>query len=50
MLSGVGWERVLRVCVGDGARVGSPYVVYTLEFPCLRLRRSWRVDDARVVL
>ena len=38
MPSGVGWERVLHVYVGDGARVGIPYVVYTLEFPCLRLR------------
>ena len=31
MPSGVGWERVLRLHVGDVARMGSPYVVFILR-------------------
>ena len=37
------------VYVGGGARMGSPYVVLTLELSCLRLRVCGkRVDAARV--
>jgi len=39
------------VYVEGGARMGSPYVVLTLELSCLRLRMCGkRVDAARVVI